>query len=908
MKKWGWLIVIWWGCRVGLAQDSVSVQLLRLPSTLKIGDRCTITAEISSISPLTQRVWMSVTFPPHWQIIAKKLPNTIVGLYSARFTYTVSIGRMAQSGKQTVAINVFKEGWKSYTKNYFTKIEAVRHVTLEMIEPPAFAKVRDTLRTQFVVHNHGSETETLFLQSTYGLVEHHGGPLRLKPGASQKVALQQVIAAGNDEAFTVVNDLRVTSPDTTIRPLYKAATVPVYLSHTKPADPYRRFPIDATLSYNMARSQNRIGGGIQYNINGKGYLDTNQKHYVNASMSNSSQIANVVGLISSNSLAQYSFTYRYNDTYTLSMADYSLKFSKLIESSRFGRGVRFEQTKNKRSYSLFYLKTRLSTDIREVLGAQYVLTPRKGTKTTFHYLSKNMIFNKEAFWAHHLGISHDIKRENFEIEGEVAVNYARKKVDAGLYQKINYRRNNLYISNNLLYAGKHYFGFYNDSWQWSNGISYTFPNRMSASLSNSFSRANPSFDLSVTNVSPYSRSHAANLAVPISSKQRLIFSVGHQEREDRMPVKRFHFKEDFVRTTLSYQLQGTQFQIEGQAGYAHNLLVSSDVPRKLPSYRMSVQNNFVITPNLTVSFSGEVLKTAKYSTENTLQNSYFYGGALNYRMGDKLSLNVNYRNNLAPDELISRRDFFSLQAQVSLGNHRVLLSGGQSYIPGFTDQNNLTFSINYHYLFKLRLGKDKNFGSIRGQITGGSGVKKGGVLVEVGNQKFLTDTDGKFIINNLAPKRYKVNLVRSSMSMSDVPEHQGPLEVEIKADSTVSLQIPFVKAGAITGKINVDKKKLVGNDAANIPHPVILLKLYSGDNTMLTMPNDDGSFSFREVKPGDWTLEAKLMNAEGKYTIIQPQRTLTVAAEKETEVTYTVRAISRTVRFVDKPIQKTNPK
>nr|MCU0340631.1 carboxypeptidase-like regulatory domain-containing protein [Spirosomataceae bacterium] len=495
-----------------------------------------------------------------------------------------------------------------------------------------------------------------------------------------------------------------------------------------------------------------------------------------------------------------------------------------------------------------------------------------------------------------------IKTEKLEMENEMAVNQANGKVDFGAFSNVIYNGERFRGSNNLVYAGKHYYGFYNNGWLLNNALYYNVLPKLTAAIINNYNRLNPSLDLLVLNASPYYKNNTAELTYRANRRSRIVLNVTHQYKEDRQQTKKFHFKENYARLMYFYQTDSYNLWLDGQYGYTHNLLVSPDKAERRFSSRYMFQNEFKITQSFSMGGNAEYLNTAKYSTTNEPSQYFFYGGTVKYRIRKVLDFNLTYRNNFAPDELIERRNFFDLQSTLRLGQHQLSLIGTQTYIPGFLAQNNLILSLRYRYLLNIPVAKYKNLGSIKGQITGSSNVKKSGVLVQLGNERYLTDANGGFVINNILPNKYTLNLLRSSIGMGTVPTVQVPMEVTIKPDSALKIEIPFAKSGAIAGKIVVEKSTQIGAKETTQTKPEIMLKLHNGRESFLTLPDENGQFSFKEILPGEWQLSATLLGKDGKFTIVQPKKVLTVVAEQSQQVTFTVKPIERNIRFSDKPI------
>ncbi|MCU0339057.1 MAG: hypothetical protein MUE30_04175 [Spirosomaceae bacterium] len=324
MKTWLPIVLLLVALR-GMAQEDVMVKLLNLPQNIKAGDRFAVVAEITCPQPMSNRVWMEVRLPASWQIITKKVPARIVGLKSARFSYTVSVGRQAEAGIQVVEAVVYKNGLENFRQWFETEVERIRRVEITAVNLPPYVKEGQQLRTEYLIHNHGNAPEQLSLSTTRGQIEQYNGPILLKTKASIKVFVTQEIPITDGSAWTAAADLKATPADS-IQPVYKVVTVPVFANKTKANDPYLRFPVEAGVWYNAIRGLGREAEGYQFDVRGQGYVDLNKKHYIDFVAHGPNQMdLPIIGAFD-----QYSFHYT-NTRHDISLGDYALTFSKLIE-------------------------------------------------------------------------------------------------------------------------------------------------------------------------------------------------------------------------------------------------------------------------------------------------------------------------------------------------------------------------------------------------------------------------------------------------------------------------------------------------------------------------------------------------------------------------------------------------
>ncbi len=477
------------------------------------------------------------------------------------------------------------------------------------------------------------------------------------------------------------------------------------------------------------------------------------------------------------------------------------------------------------------------------------------------------------------------------------------KVGYGGFNRLIFRVGRLQVNSNFMYAGKDFYGFFNNSWLAVNGFTYYLSRKINIGFSNNVTRLNPSYDVTVINKSPYSSGNIAFLNYEYNTKNRFTLSYNNQEREDRGTVKTFHYKETFGR--LSYNLNAPKFTLwfNSQYGTAQNLLVKSDSSVNRQSISNTIQPQFRVVPWLWLGGYFEYQRTSKFSDNNRLTDFYFYGGSARINMGKKFNANFMYRNSYAPDELVERRSYLDLGVTLDLDRHIFSIQGGRTFIPNYdnTDQNSLFFVAKYTLRIGVPVAKNRNLGSIRGQVLGLSeDIKRNGVLVRLGERKFLTDPSGNFYFNNLLPDKYYVTMERSTMGVGVVANTKIPMEVIVRADSTQQVTIPLTKTGEIKGKIDFVAIEQIGTVDIHKNKPLVLVKMVNGTESYITQVNKNDEFSFKEIKPDKWKITAWIPGKQEQFEISNSEEAMVLGANQVKEIQLVIKPIVRKINFSQK--------
>ncbi len=898
MKKYFCVIPFLVWSHFGFAIEDFSIVILNPPQQIKPGDYFTLFVEIKRDEPYDPTFGTTFNLPKDWQVLAKKLPQITNQSRVLSYSYTVATPRTTSAGEYVVLFRTWEKGFEKESKEIKIRVEKLRKIEITTLVYPEYVKEGETLKIEYLIQNLGNEKEKIELKSSRGQIEGHKSSLLLEKNESVRVWVHQSIPYTESNMWIVNSDLKVSFGDTS-RPVYQVKSIPVYAAKNKKSDPYLRFPVEVGVLYHTFRSVNQQREGFQYDIRGGGNLDFSQKHYLDFVARSQNQF----GYAAIGSYEQYSLNYSYKPSARqhtdLALADYSLVFTNLIELSRFGRGFKVDHSVGRSTVSGFYQEPRFFPDTKKIMGGAYVFNPTPKSAIGVNFLSKQHVYNGQNLETNFLGLSTYIKKERIWLEAEATGSQTNDRFDWGAFGRLSFSTQRLRFFSNVVYAGQQFYGFYNDSRLLNASLYYAITKKLTLGAIGNYNQINPSLDVTVFSQAPYYKSNIAELTLRPNTRNRFVLSYNELHREDRVMPQKFNFKEEFIRYTHFLNTRRFNLWMDGNYGYTHNLLVSPDKDSSRVSIKGMIQAQVVILKVFALGGNVEYLRTNRYSMQNELQDFMFYGGTLRLQFKKYFDLSLLYRNNYTIDELTEKRSFFDLQANLNLPHHQLSIVGSQAYYPNITEQNTLYLGIKYTLKLRPPIAKNTKLGSLKGKITGPANVRKNGVILQIGDQKLVSDRNGQFAINNLLPNKYYITLVRSSMQIGDIPAIATPLEIEIKSDSSYYVDIPFSKAGIVMGKVMFEKSTQTRTKELLTNKPTILAKLYNDTESYVTKVSDKDTFTFKEVKPGPWKVMIWIPGHGEKYKIDNVVSDVEVTEEASHELFFKVKPIERKIHFTE---------
>jgi hypothetical protein len=776
-------------------------------------------------------------------------------------------------------------------------IGQIRSIELFVVTQPEFVREGDTLRLTYLIRNSGNNPEKFVLKSDHGKVENRGDSLTLKPGAGTNVTVSQIIPVTDNNAWQASSNLSVMMTGGA-EPVYSVTSIPVFSSKVRKIDRYFRFPVEVGGAYLSYRYGDRRHGGrryggkqvtaYQYQATGKGFLDQKERHYIDFTLRGPNQfVFPAVGTYD-----QYSLDYSWRKRLSVSAGDYVLQLNNLMEFGRFGRGLRVEQQFKKVAYTVFYQKARFFLNQKDSFGGRFSFKIKESANVGLHYASKHVVFHDQRFWSHMTGLAANVHTREFNLESEVSTGRAIGKTDYGAFLRLQLAKKWISITSNVIYAGKHFYGFYNNSRLFNNNIGFNITRKLTVGASNNFSDVNPSLDANLYSVSPKDRSYMGYISYQPDQRNRFFFFYSKAQRKDRQQPPAFHYSENF--SNFSYNLASQKFTLfyQGRYGYSKNHLAPDNTGRN-ESFSNLIQPTVRLYPWIWIGGYFEHQHTSKFSTSGVVQNLFFYGGNARVNVKRNLYASFLYRNNYAPDELYVRRSFLDASVTLDLKRHVFSLSGGHSYIPNVA---------NTRYVLRLNvpLGRKKNIGTVKGKLTG-LGFRKQGNLIQLGSHKFMTDSTGMFSFDGVAPDRYYLSITQNESGTEGVvPVVRMPMLVDVRPDSLSLVEIPLTRTGSIVGRIEFLKAKQNGLSSVLAERPPVLVKLNGENGSYLTEPNNKGEFSFREIRPGTWEISVFIPGGQDRFVVEESNRQLTLETDKSLDLTFRVRPNEKRIHFSER--------
>jgi hypothetical protein len=898
LKKILYILVFIFNSILCVAQSGIRVNLINTPKRISPGSYFNLIFDVESSNTFSEPLTVSLKIPDTWEILSQNEPEIIIGEKKIKYIFSVNTSMFSPPGTNTSRLLINTASGYRIEKPFQIQVVPVRKIIISPILLPESAKEGDSLKVEYLVENRGNVKDNLKLEALGGKIVGKTEISELNPDESTRIFANFIIPEGEENSFNFGFGIRATLKDS-LKPVNFTNSILVYSKKIKKTELYNRFPVSVGFMGNIYFKNKKVDLIIQPEISGNGYIDKNQRHYLDF---------NIIGpnrIISQNNnpniffYDQYNLRYKYNKNKfmsTVQIGDYNLEISQLIENGRFGRGFNYEARYNKIGIYSFYIQPRFFPQQRQTFGGRLYFIPNTKLRLSVDYTSKYFQINRFV-WVNLVGVSSVYKSEKFNIASEIVGSLVSKKYDFGLATRFDYSIRKIKISGNNIYAGKEFYGFYRNSYLISTLATRSLTKKLFLGINTNISRLNANRDSIFFKVSPYMIALTGSINYKINSVNNINTNYTWAKVEDRLEPKRFFYQQQFIQ--LGYDLNGKRINIsyQGRLGKAKNFLAIEDSSIEKQNIFNNLKAEYRVLPWAWAGLLFQQQRTNRFSVLNQLTDMYFYGATLRANLKNILNTELFYMSNYAPDQINDIQNTLMLNATLNLGKHRLQLTSGKRIVPSINSPitDDLYFILRYSYLLNAPTSRKKNLGNIQGLIgLSSEGLKKDGIVITLGDKKFISDKDGKFLFKNLVADKYYLDIDQKSLPKGVITNLKLPLEVDVKGDSTSQINLTLTKTGTIVGKVLFTN---IENDEDS-RKPSVLIKVSNDTETFYTRVNKNDEFSCKQVKPGKWSITASINGGNPEdYTITDATQSIEVEADGSLEVEFTIENYKKTIEF-----------
>ena len=611
----------------------------------------------------------------------------------------------------------------------------------------------------------------------------------------------------------------------------------------------------------------------------------------------------------------------------LHLGDRSYLLSPLTDRQSYGRGAELDLRHGRFAFGTFYLKRRWGNPNTSKTGAFLSYEPHAKLSLKGNFMFKDMkrsssfldyqasIFSLQTGIKPYpemcLNLEWGLSRGD---KGRKARDFAfRMDMHGRLSNQIDY-------SLERIFSGPRYLGDICDTDYKSGTVNFPVYHKLRGGILYRDYKNNLDAD-STNGTSDREITYQAGISYSLTTSAQISLDLINMSREDVALPAAYMCEESTVRLrlaktmskfSLSTDVERGRFEDKIKATHNDNLerysLFANFTPRLGPSVNFNARIGHSC-------FTGSLERTKSLSTSSS------------WHMGKNVSLNLNYRwDRFGSDRTQTQNSIFSTLALTLPNNHSMIFRIQWSKLGNGTGKD-VSFLAVYNLPLEIPTTKRKSAGVLKGRVYDIEGLVKTPhpkVVLTTQGVTAITDDQGEFAFPALEPGISYVQLERNSIGLDRVTVEYLPMPVEIKSQGETAVEIGVVRSCRISGRVKAftsapendrsrvqtgsnDDSLWIGpegeesSEKGNLENKLSndLVELSDGKEHLRQLTDQNGGFSFEDLRPGKWILKIHDDNLPSHYHLKQKEFQIELKPGEKKEFTVRVLPDLRPIQIID---------
>lgn len=657
-------------------------------------------------------------------------------------------------------------------------------------------------------------------------------------------------------------------------------------------DAYNRYPIRIS---GMGVTSNRYGRreySTMYDVYGSGFFDETGRRKLDFHLRGPDRTGNPLFGLND----EYSMMYS-SKHLELVGGDYNFSLSDLTESSRNGRGVKLQYSGKNWSVGSYYNIPRYYPLIKNVYTAyaNYYFNPKN--KLSVGFLAKTDTTQKSVQLLTVSGANTLLKW--FTTDYEVSFGSNQNMLKKAYRGFVQFHLTNFSSFFSMMYADPEFPGFVTNSRRIYSGLFYNL-NKISIGMNYDVNDMFLAVDTLFANA-PFSNNISLSVGYRIHPMHSISFGIYSSSQKDRSATPLFNYSKYNGRMNMQSRFGPFSLSFQGELGKIQNFLGvnSGDLTN---FYSSSLSMNYELTSKLFAS--GYVNYQGGKQYRVTGYDQFYYGGSLIAVLENKLSASLTYNSNYELKDYTTDRSLLSAQVHGEINRHNSISLGvNYNLVKNTLNTKELSAQLRYTYTLNLPVSKKKNIGSLKGRIINQGVETVQGVRLSLNGPMTITDKDGYFRFPAAKVGTFVLGTDESSYGLNAIPVVQGPYYVTIESGKVTNFEFAMTKSATVSGRLVIQEDERSGKKGF---YPIkenidkLIIEASNGKETFRILSNQDGTFRFEDLRPGDWNIKVYPNGIPQGYQLVTDQFKVTLIPDEDKKVDVIIQKKIRQIRFQSK--------
>ena len=829
--------------------------------------------------------WRQITDYPALEIEKNSSLNKIISLH---------IPENTKAGNYSIELEAFEVTGNQPFGNVSIPISVLPRyeIHVEKLKAPRYLFSGDTLGVKYLIQNLSNLDIKVAAKTIYGSkFENRNFSIPMDSSILMNVSVSVPDNVSSYTQQTVSLLASITGkPETECSSSYSFDIIP---SGNVKFDGYNRFPVKVSVLVATNNSREKRDYVSMFDIKGGGLLSKTKNQNLEFHLRGPDRGGNpILGLND-----EYSLTYITPRTGII-LGDNNYRLSDLTESSRSGRGIGLQYNFDKLTVGSFFHFPRYYPGIKQIFSFYSKYKINEKIRFNAGYLTKFNINNKNA---HLLTLSGYIIPFSWgNTEFEVATGMQQAQITKAFRATFNINYSIFGSHFNFTHADLGFPGYFSNSRYVSSGITVNLKRKVSLSINYDLNRSNLALDTLYANA-PLSKNLNILTNYRMSPKSSVIFGVYIISLEDQVPVPLFNYKKYTGRITLQSKFRRINLNIQGELGKVMNFLGADngDLTDFYNGY-FSLKYAF----NGSISANGFVNYQGGKQYLITGFHRFYYGGSFQTGLKKKTYISLDYQNNYELKEYYRDRSLLSFQIHQQLNpNHEFNLSTNYNLVKNSLDKKELSINLRYTYTINIPISKKKDVGSLIGKIINVGIETVEGIKLNLNGNITMTDKNGNFEFPMVKIGTYILVMDESSLGLNAIAGIPGPYRVTIEPGRETRFEILLTRSARILGRLVIredEKNSQKGYYPIKEEIENLIIEASNGTETFRVLSRRDGTFSFEDLRPGNWHIKIYPNGIPQGYQLESDQFNFNLISGKEENLDVIIHKKSREIQLQKK--------
>ncbi len=870
--------------------------------------------------------------PNGWKMIAPDMPFEIEPHSNEMRLIGFRVPKETPAGRYEVSFTAVSRKYLSVSNTFpiFVNVLPVKRLSISLLDVPAYAVAGESYSIPFTVVNESNVGGTVILD--FNSVPSY----ILQPDTTQMVlasgesCLCSVRVTTDKLVQSVLNHFVSISArfegDSAFTDQGKSVVKIVPRSQVK-ADRYNRFPINVGISYAM-QQDGYSGRGWQFEASGSGSVSTDPKGIFSFYFRGPDTY--LENLYTYGVHEQYSAGYR-NEKVQVDLGDKSYTLSKLTEQFRWGRGAEAQVRVKNWNMGAFAHKTLYfwSGSVKHE-AASYIRHTLKGRNSVgLNYLNKKTSdIDADILSAQ----GHFRWNKYMEMDLEYAGSSANGEYQQAANAALSGRLKNLSYAGYGIYASPGYPGYYTNTRIHSLGLNYRF--RKNLRVDFNLNQQQQQYDEETHQViAPVLKYNSFGLIYEWREKTRFNFARTSQSSHDRFDQPLFDYCETAYRFNLDQSFRNLTLAGGLETGRTQNRMLERDGGL----FRLNFSAH--ISPNVRNSLSGYLTYDNDKRYSDQRYKRWTFGFDASGEILRNTAVNLSYQSQYSPESYFEDRNLFEFGLNHRLGaTQEFAIRCRKILLHNSLTKEEIAVKADYRLRLGVPIGMNRSVGSVKGtllDLENRKPVQK--AVIRLNEYMAVTDDDGRFHFQSIPPGGdYFLSLDKSTIGLDKVLAQPTPLRVSVAGGGEKILELGIVRGCGVKGRVVVyavvndssdhfsaDKMKqyldeyYVAGSSQNKDKGVdvtvtngktklvpghglgsVLVELKKDNEVHRRVTDNDGSFVFDGLRPGQWFFTVYEYNLPEMHRLEQPAPVIDLNPGDDKQVQVRVLPIRRQIQFV----------